>query len=158
MLDTNAAIIELGKQFPELLNYTETLSNGLMQISDEGWEKVLKKQQEALTNASAVSTIEAGRQAEAQSKVDAKTLKKEKGWATGAWTENDSKELNNILEQGTQTYLSSLETAMGTMVRSNDNVSNKYTEEVSRILSNQYEDMVDQQLSDLGSKKDIKKA
>ena len=84
MLDTNAAIIELGKQFPELLNYTETLSNGLMQISDEGWEKVLKKQQEALTNASAVSTIEAGRQAEAQSKVDAKTLKKEKGWATGA--------------------------------------------------------------------------
>ena len=158
MLDTNAAIIELGKQFPELLNYTETLSNGLMQISDEGWEKVLKKQQEALTNASAVSTIEAGRQAEAQSKVDAKILKKEKGWATGAWTENDSKELNNILEQGTQTYLSSLETAMGTMVRSNDNVSNKYTEEVSRILSNQYEDMVDQQLSDLGSKKDIKKA
>ena len=158
MLDTNAAIIELGKQFPELLNYTETLSNGLMQISDEGWEKVLRKQQEALTNASAVSTIEAGRQAEAQSKVDAKTLKKEKGWATGAWTENDSKELNNILEQGTQTYLSSLETAMGTMVRSNDNVSNKYTEEVSRILSNQYEDMVDQQLSDLGSKKDIKKA
>lgn len=158
MLDTNAAIIELGKQFPELLNYTETLSNGLMQISDEGWEKVLKKQQEALTNASAVSTIEAGRQAEAQSKVDAKTLKKEKGWATDAWTENDSKELNNILEQGTQTYLSSLETAMGTMVRSNDNVSNKYTEEVSRILSNQYEDMVDQQLSDLGSKKDIKKA
>ena len=47
---------------------------------------------------------------------------------------------------------------MGTMVRSNDNVSNEYTEEVSRILSKQYEDMVDQQLSDLGSKKDIKKA
>ena len=153
MLDTNAAIIELGKQFPELLNYTETLSNGLMQISDEGWEKVLKKQQEALTNASAVSTIEAGRQAEAQSKVDAKTFKKENGLGNDAW-----KEWNNILEQGTQTYLSSLETAMGTMVRSNDNVSNEYTEEVSRILSNQYEDMVDQQLSDLGSKKDIKKA
>ena len=153
MLDTNAAIIELGKQFPELLNYTETLSNGLMQISDEGWEKVLKKQQEALTNASAVSTIEAGRQAEAQSKVDAKTFKKENGLGNDAW-----KEWNNILEQGTQTYLSSLETAMGTMVRSNDNVSNEYTEEVSRILSKQYEDMVDQQLSDLGSKKDIKKA
>ena len=153
MLDTNAAIIELGKQFPELLNYTETLSNGLMQISDEGWEKVLKKQQEALTNASAVSTIESGRQAEAQSKVDAKTFKKENGLANDAW-----KEWNNILEQGTQTYLSSLETAMGTMVRSNDNVSNEYTEEVSRILSNQYENMVDQQLSDLGSKKDIKKA
>jgi len=161
MLKTNDSIIKLCDQFPKLLKYTETLSNGLMEIKPEGLEEVLKQQQKALANASALSSIASGREAKAQSKVD--SIQEFNNLSSKTVDKTDIERIKNIQEQGMQEYLSSLELGMSTIVATTDGVSDKYSEGISQILANQYENSVNAQLEEMRgfdgkSRKDIKKA
>ena len=53
LADSNAQVLELIDKYPELAQYLQKGEHGELEIAEEGWDKVLEQQQQAVKNSSA---------------------------------------------------------------------------------------------------------
>lgn len=89
LIEVNNKVLELLQTYPTLAQYVSQGANGELTISSEGWDEILKQQQEKLTTATYANTIARNQQEVSNRYSDIEEKAKESGLTKGGASAND---------------------------------------------------------------------
>ena len=94
LVEANELVLSLAEKFPSLMSFLQIKENGLLSISDEGWEEVISKQQafvkQAQTNKFLTQSAEQSNTIASENKQKKEDLLKGKGYSVQTETKIDS--------------------------------------------------------------------